>query len=132
MISAIVADTIGGAPPEWCRRLTWEGYAEKRYDRVKEALVNLLRPAAYSKNEGDGASGWTIDGQTIIVWEPRDAFGRSTFDWEDVPSTLVNQDASRGGITVLHRNSLERFIDRDLHPPGRLGSVKRLISAPFR
>ena len=131
-ISGIVADATQSPPPEWCRRLTWEGYAEKRYDRVKEALTNLLRPAAYAKKEGEGASGWTIDGQTIIVWEPRDAFGRSTFDWEDVPSTLVNQDASRGGITVLHRNSLERFIGRTLHPPGRLGSVTRLISAPFR
>ena len=51
---------------------------------------------------------------------------------EDVPSTLVNQDASRGGITVLYRNSLHRFIDSTLHPPGRLGTVTRLISAPFR
>ena len=132
VISRIVADATRGATPEWCRRVTWEGYAEKRYDRVKEALVNLLRPAAYARKEGEGASAWTIDGTTIIVWEPRDAFGRSTFEWEDVPSTLINQDASRGGITVLHRNSLERFIGRALHPPGRLGSMTRLISAPFR
>ena len=132
VISGIVADATGNPSPEWCQRLTWEGYAEKRYDRVKEALINLLRPAAYAKKEGESASGWTIDGGTIIVWEPRDAFGRSTFDWEDVPSTLVNQDASRGGITVLHRDSLERFIDRTLHPPGRFGYVTRLISAPFR
>ena len=131
IISNIMADATGGQTPDWSRRITWREYAEKRYDRVKEALDNLLRPAAYAKREGENSNGWTIDGKTIIVWEPRDAFGRAAFDWDDVPSTLINQDASRGGITVLNRDSLEKFIGHTLHPPGRLNSVRRLISAPF-
>ena len=132
IISSVMADATGGQTPEWCRRVTWQEYAEKRYDRVKEALDNLLRPAAYAKREGENSSGWTIDGKTIIVWEPRDAFGRAAFDWDDVPSTLINQDASRGGITVLNRDSLEKFIGHVLHPPGRLNGVKRLIGTSFR
>ena len=132
VISRVMSEATEDALPEWCQRVTWQEYAQKRYDRVKEALDNLLRPAAYARKEGEGSSGWTIDGGTIIVWEPRDAFGRATFDWDDVPSTLVNQDASRGGITVLNRDSLERFIGHALHPPGRLNGVARLLAAPFR
>ena len=54
-------------------------------------------------------NGWTIDGNSVIVWEPRDAFGRSGFSWEDVPSTLIDQDASGPGRTVLNRTKLEEF-----------------------
>ena len=54
VISAIVADAIGGAPPGWCRRLTWEGYAEKRYDRVKEALVNRAATRCLCEKGGRG------------------------------------------------------------------------------
>ena len=72
-------------------------------------MVNLLRPAAYSRSEGAAANGWTIDGNSVIVWEPRDAFGRSGFSWEDVPSTLIDQDASGPGRTVLNRTKLEEF-----------------------
>ena len=131
IICSVMADVTDGQTPEWCRTVTWQEYAEKRYDRVKEALDNLLRPAAYARREGENSNGWTIDGKTIIVWEPRDAFGRAAFDWDDVPSTLINQDASRGGITVLNRDSLEKFIGHALHAPGRFNSVKRLIGAPF-
>ena len=41
--------------------------------------------SAYAKSEGEVPNGWTVDGNRIIVWEPRDAFGRRGFDWEDVP-----------------------------------------------
>ena len=113
---ALSSATLGGilsesaAPtPEWCRRVTWLDYADKRYDRVKARLVNLLRPAAFVRSEGAVANGWTVDGNSVIVWEPRDAFGRSGFSWEDVPSTLIDQDASGPGRTVLNRIKLEEF-----------------------
>ena len=60
--------------------------------------------------------GWMVDGDHIIVWEQRDAFGRRGFDWDDVPSTLIDEDASSGGRTVLHAESLEAFIERRLRP----------------
>ena len=110
VISAILAESITGTPPKWLNSVTWLSYAEKRYDRVKARLKNLLRKSAYAKGEGETPNGWTADGDRIIVWEPRDAFGRRGFDWDDVPSTLIDEDASSGGRTVLNRKSLEEFL----------------------
>ena len=117
VLSSILSQSTESSP-EWCRRVTWLGYAEKRYDRVKARLVNLLRPAAYFKSEGTIANGWTMDGDSVIVWESRDAFGRSGFSWEDVPSTLIDQDASGPGRTVLNRSKLEEFTKTHLRPAG--------------
>ncbi len=114
VLSDIISDATGGSPPRWCRAVTWFDYAEKRYDRVKARLDNLLRESAHARSEGDVPNGWTIDGDKIVVWEQRDAFGRRGFDWEDVPSTLVDEEASGGGRTVLHRASLEKFLGRRL------------------
>ena len=116
VLSSIISDATGGSTPQWCRAVTWFDYAEKRYDRVKARLDNLLRESAHAKSEGDIQNGWKIEGDRIIVWEQRDAFGRRGFDWEDVPSTLIDEEASRGGRTVLHRASLEEFLGRRLHP----------------
>ena len=116
VISAILAESITGTPPKWLQSVTWLSYAEKRYDRVKARLKNLLRKSAYAKGEGEAPNGWTADGDKIIVWEPRDAFGRRGFDWDDVPSTLIDEDASSGGRTVLNRKSLEEFLGMRLSP----------------
>ena len=119
VLSGIIADATGAPAPQWCQKTTWLNYAAKRYDRVKARLNDLLRPAAMVKNEGDAPNGWTLDDDRVIVWEQRDAFGRRGFDWEDVPSTLIDEDASSGGRTVLYRSSLEDFLGRNLRPPRR-------------
>ena len=116
VLSSIFSDAKGGSPPRWCQAVTWFDYAEKRYDRVKARLDNLLRLSAYAKGEGAVPNGWTIEGDKIIVWEQRDAFGRRGFDWEDVPSTLIDDEASGGDRTVLHRASLDEFLGRRLRP----------------
>ena len=116
VLSSIISDAIGGPPPPWCQAVTWFDYAEKRYDRVKARLDNLLRASARATREGDVPNGWMIEGDRIIVWEQRDAFGRRGFDWEDVPSTLIDEEAGGGGRTVLHRASLEKFLGRRLRP----------------
>ena len=116
VLSDIISQATDEPPPHWCQSITWLSYAEKRYDRVKARLKNLLRLSALAKSEGDVPNGWMIDGERIIVWEQRDAFGRRGFDWEDVPSTLIDEDASGGGRTVLHRASLEDFLDRRMRP----------------
>jgi len=116
LLSSIISDATGGSPPHWCQTVTWFDYAEKRYDRVKARLDHLLRPSTYAKSEGEVPNGWTIESNKIIVWEQRDALGRSGFDWEDVPSTLIDAEASGGGRTVLHRASLEAFLNRRLQP----------------
>ncbi len=114
-LSGILSEATDPAP-DWCQSVTWLDYAEKRYDRVKARLVNLLRPSAFAKSEGAVTNGWTIDGSAVIVWESRDAFGRSGFSWEDVPSTLIDQDASGPGRTVLNRVKVEEFTKNQLKP----------------
>ncbi len=114
VLSSILSDSADGPPPHWCQLVTWLSYAEKRYDRVKARLDNLLRPGAYAKNEIDVLNGWKIERDKVIVWEQRDAFGRRGFEWDDVPSTLIDEDASGGDRTVLHRSGLEHFIGRRL------------------
>ncbi len=116
VLSNILKEAAVGTPPTWCQRVTWLGYAEKRYDRVKARILSLLRESAYAKSEGEVPNGWTVDGNRIIVWEQRDAFGRRDFDWEDVPSTLIDEDANSGNRTVLHKKSLEEFLGTQLGP----------------
>ncbi len=119
VLSGIFADATTGKLPSWCQTVTWLSYAEKRYDRVKSRLTNLLRDAARSNKEGETPNGWLLDGDKVIVWEQRDAFGRRGFSWEDVPSTLIDDDASSGGRTVLNLRSLEEFLGQRLnHPKG--------------
>lgn len=113
VLSGIFGEASGSVP-DWCQPLTWLGYAETRYDRVKARLDNLLRPAAYSRKEGEVPNGWKIEGNKIIIWEQRDAFGRPGFEWGDVPSTLIDEEVSGSGRTVLHRSSTEAFLGRRL------------------
>ncbi len=119
VLSDILSEFVFGTAPSWCQRVTWLAYAEKRYDRVKARLINLLRESVRAKNEGEAPNGWMVDGDKVIVWEQRDAFNRGGFDWEDVPSTLLDADASIGNRTVLHRDSLETFLGQRLSRPHR-------------
>ncbi len=80
VLAAVLAEAAEGAPPHWCREVTWLDYADKRYDRVRDRVLALLRPSVYAKREGGSPTGWTIDGNNVIVrWEQRDAFGRRAF-----------------------------------------------------
>ena len=116
VLSEIFAEAGNGAAPEWSQPVSWLAYAEKRYDRVKSRLLGLLRPAAYARIENETPNGWTVDRDRIVVWEQRDAFGRRGFDWADIPSTLIDEDADGGGRTVLYRNSVEEFVGRRVGP----------------
>lgn len=118
-LSGILAGAAGGTAPHWCREVEWLGYADKRYDRVRSRVLSLLREPAYARREGETPNGWTIEGDNIVVWEQRDAFGRRGFSWDDLPSTLIDEASSGGDRTVLHRASLEKFIGRRLRPRGR-------------
>ena len=116
VLSDILTEAIVGPRPTWCQSVSWVAYAEKRYDRVKARLMGVLRESAYARSEGETTNGWTVDDDRIIVWEQRDAFGRRGFDWENVPSTLIDEDASSGNRTVLNRNSLEDFLGKRVGP----------------
>lgn len=119
VLGKVLAEALDGPPPHWCREVTWLNYADKRYDRVRERVLALLRPSTYAKREGDRPTGWTMDGNRVIVWEPRDAFGRRAFAWDDLPSTLIDEASSGGDRTVLHRKSLENFLNQPLRSKGR-------------
>ena len=121
VLSGIMCEAVIGSAPDWCQADTWLNYASKRNDRVKTRLVNLLRPTSYAKRESALRNGgWTTEGDSVIVLETRDAFGRSGFSWEDVPSVLIDLDASGPGRTVLNRAQLEDFIEMPLkHPSSR-------------
>ena len=85
VLSSILSQAGDELAPDWCRSITWLDYAEKRYDRVKARLINLLRPAAYARGESVVTNGWTIDGNRVVVWQSRDAFGRSDFHGKTCP-----------------------------------------------
>ena len=127
-LNAIMVEVSDQPIPEWRLNVTWLSYAEHRYDRIKSALANLLRPASYVKKEGASPKGWTIDGGKVIVWEPQDAFGRRSFSWEDVPSTLIDEDASSGGNVVLYKSSLEGFLDHSIDHPSNLNKVLGVLA----
>ena len=114
VLSDILGEEAGEAVPHWCREVNWLDYADKRYDRVKARVRALLRKSAFARREGETPNGWTIDGDRVVVWEQRDAFGRRGFGWDDLPSTLIDEASSGADRTVLHRASLERFIGQRL------------------
>ena len=114
ILSEMIDAKTEGAPPKWSAPATWQEYADKRHDRVKTQLENLLRPARRIKKEGEREEGWIPESDKIVVMERTDTFGRREFDWENVPSTLIDENISVGGRTVLNRRELEEFLGAPL------------------
>ncbi len=114
VLSGLIAELLGETPPKWCASIGWDEYADQRHERVKSQIEHLLRPATRMKKEGDLPTGWILEGDQVIVIEQTDTFGRREFDWENVPSTLIDDNASVGGRTVLNRRELEEFLDGKL------------------
>ena len=127
ILSELIGDSIGESLPEWCRPITWDEYADKRHERVKAQIDHLLRLATRIKKEGNQPTGWILEDDKVIVIEQTDTFGRREFDWENVPSTLIDDSASVGGRTVMNRHELEEFLGRNLgrRRNGLLGRVFR-------
>ncbi len=114
VLSELISELLEDSPPKWCAPIGWNDYAEKRHERVKSQLGHLLRPATRMKKEGDQPTGWILESEKVIVIEQTDTFGRREFDWENVPSTLIDDNASVGGRTVLNRRELEEFLGSNL------------------
>ena len=89
-------------------------------------MDHLLRPATRMKKEGNQPTGWILEDDKVIVIEQTNTFGRRVFDWENVPSTLIDDNASVGGRTVLNRPELEEFLARNLNRR-RNGLLGRLL-----
>ena len=114
ILSGLISDLLDGTLPDWCKPMSWNDYADKRHERVKTQIDHLLRPTTRMKKEGSQPTGWILEGDKVIVIEQTDTFGRREFDWENVPSTLIDDNASVGGRTVLNRTELEDFLERNL------------------
>ena len=126
VLSGLIADLLEDSPPRWCTPITWNDYADKRHERVKAQIDHLLRSATKMKKEGHQPTGWILEGDKVIVIEQTDTFGRREFDWENVPSTLIDDNASVGGRTVLNRLELEEFLGRNLSR-GRNGLLGKVL-----
>ncbi len=114
ILCELIGELTGAELPRWCVPVGWNDYADKRHERVKSQLDHLLRLATRMKKEGDRPTGWILEGDKVIVIEQTDTFGRREFQWDNVPSTLIDDNASVGGRTVLNRRELEEFIGRKL------------------
>ena len=99
--------------PDWCNLMAWNDYTNQRHDRIKAQLRNLLHPERRTSDE-DLIDGWRVQGDKVVVWEQTDNFGRRPFDWESVPSTVLDENAQVGSRTVLFRHQLEEFLGHPL------------------
>ena len=129
VLSELIGNMLDDSPPRWCAPIKWNDYADKRHERVKAQVEHLLRPTTKMKKEGGLPTGWLLEGDKVFVIEQTDTFGRREFDWENVPSTLIDDNASVGGRTVLNRPELEDFLDRKLN--GRQNGLLSKIKKPF-
>ena len=126
VLSGLIADLLEDSPSRWCTPIKWNDYADKRHERVKAQVDHLLRSATKMKKEGHQPTGWILEGDKVIVVEQTDTFGRREFDWDNVPSTLIDDNASVGGRTVLNRPGLEEFLGRNLSR-GRNGLLGKVL-----
>ena len=127
MLSDLIGDMVDCEIPEWCAPVSWNEYADKRHERVKSQVEHLLRPAARMKKEGGLPTGWMLEDDKVIVIGQTDTFGRRDFDWDNVPSTLIDESATVGGRTVLNRPELEEFLGRRINAR-RGGLLGKLMS----
>ena len=129
VLSELIANLLDQPPPKWCTAIKWNEYADKRHERVKAQIDHLLRPATRMNKEGNQPTGWILEDDKVIVVEQTDTFGRREFDWENVPSTLIDDNASVGGRTVLNRPELEEFLGRPFNQ--RHGILRRSLKIPW-
>ena len=118
VLAGIMGEFTEGPIPEWRRPVGWYEYTDRRYDRVQSILREILSPAFYRRKGNDLPISWIPEkGNRIAVHEQKDAFGRKEIPWADFPSTLIDDNASIGGKTVLHRKEVEEFIHQGVRPP---------------
>lgn len=118
VFASIMAEFMDGTVPKWCQPVSWYEYTDRRYDRVQSTLKEILSPELYRRKGSNLPISWTPEkGNRIAVYEQKDAFGRKEIPWADFPSTLIDENASIGGKTVLHRKEAEEFIDQEIRAP---------------
>ena len=117
VICSILDEHVGGQLPDWCQPVSWNQYADRRYERPARRLAALLAPENFRKKVAEGEQGWTLQADTVIVWEKADAFGRTSIKGE-IPDFLYDDTSSVGDTFVLWREQTEEFLGRKIGRPG--------------
>ena len=115
-ICDLLDESVEARLPEWCRPVSWDEYADGRYERPARRLAALLAPENYRKAVADGEQGWTLQADTVVVWEKADAFGRTSIKGE-IPDFLYDDTSSVGDTFVLWRKQTEEFLDKRIAAP---------------
>ena len=116
-ICDLLEEFVGARLPEWCRPVSWNEYADRRYERSARRLAALLAPENYRKAVANGEQGWTLQADTVVVWEKADAFGRTSIKGE-IPDFLYDDTSSVGNTFVLWRKQTEEFLNTKIAAPG--------------
>jgi len=116
-INQLLAEAVGGKLPDWCEPVRWEQHADRKYERPATRLGNLLSKEHYKKTASDGDSGWTLNGDKIILWDKADAFGRTSIK-KDIPNFLYDDASSVGDTFVLYKKQTEELLKRQISAPG--------------
>jgi len=121
MSSEVICDLLevhtGGQLPHWCKPVSWNQYADRRYERPARRLAALLSRENYRSKVAEGEKGWTLQSNTVVVWDKADAFGRTSIKGE-IPDFLYDDTASVGDTFVLWREQTEEFLGTPISRPG--------------
>jgi hypothetical protein len=98
--------------PRWSGVEYWDDYAsDKRFNRVRATLNARLSTGAMSENGSNADDHWFFEGtDRIVVISPKDLWNRRDSFWAEVPTTLIDEDASYGPRIVMDKEETERFL----------------------
>ena len=111
-LNELLADAAGGSAPGWAAPQTRTRHAERRYKSLRAKFQHLLRPAAAIDADSSKPEGWWTDADAgrVVVRERVNQYGQSAFNWDQVPSTIIDADASSSGHTSLVLTELNKFL----------------------
>ena len=117
IICGVLDEHVEGQLPDWCQPVSWNQYADRRYERPARRLAALLAPENFRKKVAEGEQGWTLQADSVVVWEKADAFGRTSIKGE-IPDFLYDDTSSVGDTFVLWREQTEEFLGTRIVRPG--------------
>ena len=117
VLSELLQNPATGNAPAWAAPQTRTRHAERRYKSPPAKFSHLLRPTAQIDADSPKPEGWWIDADAgrLIVRERVNQYGQSAFNWDQVPSTIIDADASSSGHTSLVLSELNKFLPRWKH-----------------
>ena len=117
VLSELLQDPATGNASAWAAPQSRTRHAERRYKSLRAKFSHLLRPAATIDADSPKPEGWWIDADAgrLIVRERVNQYGQSAFNWDQVPSTIIDADASSGGHTSLVLSELNKFLPSWTH-----------------